>query len=72
VLFSNPQVTVRNPTMPELYSTDGGKIYFVSRNLAIDNRMDANSGTYTCVASNGNAVTPNVTQGFELSVNGMH
>jgi len=72
VPFSNSQVTLSNPTMPGIYSTDGGNIYFVSRNLTLDNTMDADSGTYTCVASNGNAVTPSVTQDFELFVNGMH
>jgi len=72
VPFSNSRVTLSDPTMPEFYLTDGGNIYFVSRNLTLDNTMDADSGTYTCVASNENAVTPNVTQGFELSVNGMH
>ena len=70
VPFINTRVTLSNPTMPELYSTDGGNIYFVSRNLTLANTMDADSGTYTCVASNGNAVTPNVTQDFELFVNG--
>ena len=55
--------------MPELYSTDGGNI-FVSRNLTLDSTMDADSGTYTCLAFNGNAVTPSVTQDFELFVNG--
>ena len=72
VPFSNPQVTLSNPTMPELHSTDGGNIYFVSRNLTLANTMDADSGTYTCVASNGNAVTPTVTQDFELIVQGMY
>ena len=70
VPFSNSRVTLSDPTMPELYSTDGGNIYFVSRNLTLDNTMDADSGTYTCVASNGNAVTPSVTQDFEVFVNG--
>ena len=65
VPFSNTRVTLSNPTMPELYSTDG-----VSRNLTLANTVDADSGTYTCVASNGNAVTPNDTQDFELFVNG--
>jgi len=72
VPFSNSRVTLSDPTMPELYSTDGGNIFFVSRNLTLDNTMDADSGTYNCVASNGNAVTPSVTQDFELFVNGMH
>ena len=32
--------------------------------------MDADSGTYTCVASNGNAVDPTDVQDFELFVRG--
>ena len=68
--ISNARVTLSNPTMPELYPTDGGNIFLVSRNLTLANTMDADSGTYTCVASNGNAVTPSDTQDFELFVNG--
>ena len=64
------RVTLSNPTMPELFSTGGGDIYFVSRNLTLDNSMDTDSGTYTCVASNGNAVTPTDVQNFELFVRG--
>jgi len=70
VVFSNTRVTLSDPTMPELYTTDGGNIYFVSRNLTLDNTIDADSGTYTCLAFNGNAVTPNVTKDFELVVQG--
>ena len=70
VPFSNARVTLSNPTMPELYPTDGGNIFLVSRNLTLANTMDADSGTYTCVASNGNAVTPNDTQDSQLFVNG--
>ena len=57
--------------MPELYSTLGGIIFLVSRNLTLETTMDADSGTYSCVASNGNSVEPSVTQNFELFVNGM-
>ena len=32
--------------------------------------MDADSGTYTCVASNGNTVDPTDVQNFELFVRG--
>ena len=67
---SNTRVTLSDPTMPVVFSTSGGNIYFVSRNLTLDNTMDADSGTYTCVASNGNAVTPTDTQNFELFVRG--
>ena len=56
--------------MPELFSTGGGNIYFVSRNLTLDNTMDADSGTYTCVASNGNDVDPTDVQNFGLFVRG--
>ena len=67
---SNIRVTLSDPTMPELFSTGEGSIYFVSRNLTLDNTMDADSGTYTCVASNGNAVDPTDLQNFELFVRG--
>ena len=70
VPFSNTRVTLSDPTIPEIYSTNGENIYSVSRNLTLDNTTDADSGIYTCVASNGNAVTPTVTQDFELFVNG--
>ena len=67
---SNTQVTLSDPTIPKLFSTGGGNIYLVSRNLTLDNTMDADSGTYTCVAFNGNAVDPTDTQNFELFVRG--
>ena len=67
---SNTQVTLSDPTMPELFSTGGGNIYFVSRNLTLDNTIDADSGTYTCVVSNGNGVDPTDVQNFELFVRG--
>ena len=67
---SNTRVTLSEPTLPELFSTGGGNIYFVSRNLTLNNTMDADSGTYTCVASNGNAVDPTDMQNFTLFVRG--
>ena len=67
---ADSRISLGNPSDPETVSTAGGNIYFVSRNLTLDNTRDNDSGTYTCVASNGNAVMPNVTQNFELFVNG--
>ena len=67
---SNTQVTLSDPTMPNLFSTGGGNIYFVSRNLTLNNTTDADSGTYTCVASNGNDVDPTDVQNFTLFVRG--
>ena len=67
---SNTRVTLSDPTVPELFSTSGENIYFVSRNLTLDNTMDADSGTYTCVASNRNAVDPTDVQNFGLFVRG--
>ena len=66
----NTRVTLSDPTMPVFFSTGGGNIYFVSRNLILDNTMDADSGTYTCVASNRNAVDPIDMQNFTLFVRG--
>ena len=67
---TNTRVTLSDPTMAELVSTGGENIYFVSRNLTLDNTMDNDSGTYTCVASNRNAVDPTDVQNFELFVRG--
>jgi len=61
------QVTLSVPTVPELYSTDRGDIYFVSRNLTLDSTMDSDSGAYTCVASNAAA---SVTQNLQLTIQG--
>jgi len=66
----DPRISLSNPSDPEVFPTADGNIYFVSRNLTISNTRDSDSSTYTCVASNGNAVTPSVTQDFELFVNG--
>jgi len=66
----DPHISLSNPSDPEVFSTTRGDIYSVSRNLTINNTRDNDSDTYTCVASNRNAVTPNVTQDFELVVQG--
>ena len=55
---------------PEAFPITGGNIYSVSHNLTISNTRDNDSDTYTCVASNGNARTPNMTRDFELVVQG--
>ena len=67
----HPRISLSNPSDSEAFPTTGGNIYFVSRNLTISNTRDSDSDTYTCVASNGNARTPSVTQDFELIVQGM-
>ena len=66
----DPRISLSNPSDPEVFSTAGGNIYSVSRNLTISNTRDNDSDTYTCVASNGNARTPTVTRDFELIVQG--
>jgi len=65
------RVSLSNPSDPGAFPTTGGNIYLVSRNLTISNTRDNDSDTYTCVASNGNARSPSVTQDFELVVQGM-
>ena len=65
----NTRVTLSNHS-EQIVSTDGGDIFFVNRSLTLDNTMDADSGTYTCVASNGNAVDLTGMQNFELFVRG--
>ena len=61
------RISLSNPSDPETVSTAGGNIFSVSRNLTLDNTMDNDSGTYTCVASNAAA---NATQDFGLVVQG--
>ena len=63
----DPRISLHNPSDPQLFPRD---IYLVSRNLIISNTRDNDSDTYTCVASNGNARIPSVTQDFELVVQG--
>ena len=68
---ADPRISLSNPSDPQLLPTTRGDIYLVSRNLIISSTRDNDSDTYTCVASNGNARTPSVTQDFELIVQGM-
>ena len=67
---TDQRITLTDNSEPQDFQTATGTVFLVSRNLTLDNTTDADSGTYTCVASNGNAVTPNVIQIFELFVNG--
>ena len=67
----DPQISL-SPSDPELVSTTSGNIYSVNRNLTISNTRDNDSDTYASVASNGNSRTPNVTQYFELVVQGVY
>ena len=46
-------------------------VYEVYRTLTFNSTRDDDTDTYTCVAGNGNARMPNVTQDFELFVRGM-
>ena len=68
ILFNNDRTDIDPPviTPPE----DSNDVYTVRRTLILDPTMDSDSGTYTCVADNGNRRTPNVTRDFELFVRG--
>jgi len=69
---TNVRVTLSDPMIPELHSTNKGDIFLVSRTLTLGNTMDADTGTYTCVASNGNDVQPRAEQEFQLFVQGTY
>ena len=64
------RISLSNPSDPEPVPTAGGNISSVSRSLTLSSTRDNDSDTYTCVASNGNTVTPSVIQNFGLFVNG--
>ena len=62
------RITVGDHSDPSTVEIDGEILYEVTRNLTLDNTMEGDSGTYTCLAENGNAVMPSVAQDFELVV----
>ena len=62
------RITVGVHSAPVLVEIDGETVYEVNQNLTLDNTMDDDSGTYTCQATNENAVQPIVRQDFELFV----
>ena len=64
------RISLGNPSDPEPVPTPSGNISSVSRSLTISSTGDNDSDTYTCVAANGNAMTPNMTQNFTLVVQG--
>ena len=68
---TDQRITLTDNSEPQEFQTpDGtpdGTVFRISRNLTLDNTMDNDSGTYTCVASNAAA---NMTQDFELVVQG--
>ena len=67
---TDQRITLTDNSEPQEFQSATGIVFRVSRNLTLDNTMDADSGTYTCVASNGNDVTPTDVQNFELFVRG--
>ena len=62
---TDQRITLIDNSEPQEFQTATGTLFHVSRNLTLDNTTDADSGTYTCVASNA---ATNVTQDFELVV----
>ena len=64
---TDPRITLTDNSVPLDFLTSNGTVFLVSRNLTLDSVMDADSGFYTCVASNAAA---NGTQNFELLVQG--
>ena len=64
---TDQRITLTDNSEPQDFLTSNGTVFLVSRNLTLDNTTDADSGIYTCVASNAAA---NVTQDFDLVVQG--
>ena len=65
---SDSRISLSDPVMtPPATSND---VYEVSRTLTFNYTRDDDTGTYLCVAANGNARMPNMTQDFELFVRG--
>ena len=64
---TDPRITLTDNSVPLDFLTSNGTVFLVIQILTLDNTMDADSGTYTCVASNTAA---NVTRDFELFVQG--
>ena len=64
---TNSQVRLNDPTDPVVVFSPGGSILSVSRELMISDTMDQDSGTYSCVASNG-VGSMRIEQDFELFV----
>ena len=63
--ISLSELTVSGPVNP--IATD---LFTVCRTLTFNYTRDSDTDTYTCVAGNGNARMPNVTQNFELFIRG--
>ena len=61
------RITLTDNSEPQDFLTSGGTVFLVSHNLTLDNTVDADSGIYTCAASN---IAVNMTQNFELIVQG--
>ena len=62
---TNSRVRINDPTDPVIVSSPTGNVSSVSRGLMISDTMDPDSGTYSCVASNG---VGSIEQEFELFV----
>ena len=66
----DPRISLGDPVVTQPATSND--TYEVYRTLTFNYTMDNDTGTYTCVAGNGNARTPNVTQDFELFVRGWY
>ena len=64
---TDQRITLTDNSEPQDFQTATGTVFLVSHNLTLDNTTDADSGTYTCVASNA---ASNVTQEFDLVIQG--
>ena len=71
----NERFSLLDPTMETIDISDSGSgelVYLVTRQLSINNTLDADSNNYSCVASNANVRQPVDSVEFELVVRGKY
>ena len=66
----DPRITFSVPTETVISTMSEGDVFLVSNNLTLTNTMNSDSGTYICLAFNGEGRDLSVVQEFDLVVEG--